>query len=139
LLIFAITKLAILIAIKRFVSFVNSHNCFDKALTEIFQFCRALFVGFVRRERWKKFYLKLLNITWLIEIVVCCRWCVKQKADIFKLRRIRPNSFEFRIFDFQMSNLTIEFSWIQFLDQIRINFNSNQLRYNIFWLKKIVL
>jgi len=41
---FAIMKLAIIIAINCFVSFVNSHNRFDKALTEIFQFRMALMI-----------------------------------------------------------------------------------------------
>jgi len=37
-----LTKLTIIIVINRFVLIVNFCNCFDKALTEIFQFCRAL-------------------------------------------------------------------------------------------------
>jgi len=37
-----LTKLTIIIMINRFVIIVNFHNCFDKALTEIFQFRRAL-------------------------------------------------------------------------------------------------
>ncbi len=37
-----LTKLTIIIVINRFVLIVNFCNRFDKALTEIFQFCRAL-------------------------------------------------------------------------------------------------
>jgi len=37
-----LTKLMIIIAINRFVIIVNFHNRFNKALTEIFQFRRAL-------------------------------------------------------------------------------------------------
>jgi len=36
-------KLMIIIAINRFIIIVNFHNHFDKAITEIFQFRRALF------------------------------------------------------------------------------------------------
>ncbi len=35
-------KLAIIIVINCFILIINFHNCFDKALTKIFQFCRAL-------------------------------------------------------------------------------------------------
>jgi len=35
-------KPTIIIMIDHFVIIVNFHNRFDKALTEIFQFCRAL-------------------------------------------------------------------------------------------------
>jgi len=37
-----LTKLTIIIVINGFVIMVNFCNHFDKALTEIFQFCRAL-------------------------------------------------------------------------------------------------
>jgi len=37
-----LTKLRIIISINLFVLIINFRNCFDKALTEIFQFRRAL-------------------------------------------------------------------------------------------------
>ncbi len=40
-----ITKLTIIIAINCFIIIVNFRNRFDKALTEIFQFRRALVIG----------------------------------------------------------------------------------------------
>jgi len=46
----------IIIAINRFIKIVNFHNRFDKALTEIFQFCRALV--FTQEKILGSFYLE---------------------------------------------------------------------------------
>jgi len=45
-------KLMIIIVINCFVIIFNFHNCFEKALTEIFQFRRALLhvIGFIVRN-----------------------------------------------------------------------------------------
>jgi hypothetical protein len=43
-------KLTIIIEINRFIIIINFHNCFFKALTEIFQFRRAL-IGTLQKQQ----------------------------------------------------------------------------------------
>ncbi len=47
-------KLTIIIVINCFIIISNFHNCFDKALMEIFQFCRALHFNNILREVFTK-------------------------------------------------------------------------------------
>jgi len=56
-----LTKLTIIIAINHFVIIVNFCTCFDKTLTEIFQFCMALFLLLLFHNFSKQIFTNFIN------------------------------------------------------------------------------
>jgi len=63
-----LTKLMIIVVINCFVIIINFRNHFDKALTEIFQFCRALYLTTCVDSRFSDFYPKETQKSWILKL-----------------------------------------------------------------------